>query len=159
MAVFFVLLSAFPMRHYDLAKEYSQRYGVDVCTVMAVIYAESGGDPAAVSNKGAMGLMQLMPSTARWIADRIGMDDADLDLFNPRVSVQLGTYYLAYLKGRVPPEYVIAAYNAGEGNVQKWLQAGGDVAFAETRNYVQKVAVLTEFYKVKLKILQIFGQS
>jgi soluble lytic murein transglycosylase-like protein len=98
--------------------------------VAAVVETESAFKPTARSPVGAQGLMQLMPKTGRWMGATNLNDPAD--------NVKAGTKYLKYLEGRFKgqPTNVLAAYNAGEGNVRKF---GGVPPFKETRNYVQKV--------------------
>jgi soluble lytic murein transglycosylase-like protein len=98
--------------------------------VAAVVETESMFKPTARSPVGAQGLMQLMPKTGRWMGATNLNDPAD--------NVKAGTKYLKYLEGRFKgqPTNVLAAYNAGEGNVRKF---GGVPPFKETRNYVQKV--------------------
>lgn len=98
--------------------------------VRAVIYVESGENPSAVSHKGAMGLMQLMPATA----DQLGVEKP----MNPRQNVQGGVLYLAQMVRRFDGNIrlALAAYNAGPGAVEKY---GGIPPFPETRNFVQRV--------------------
>ena len=98
--------------------------------VAAVVQAESQFKPNARSGVGATGLMQLMPRTGKWMGAR--------DLTNPTQNIQAGTKYLKYLNERFDGNEtkVIAAYNAGEGNVRRF---GGIPPFKETRNYVKKV--------------------
>ncbi|MCP4316544.1 MAG: lytic transglycosylase domain-containing protein [Hyphomicrobiales bacterium] len=104
--------------------------GVDPALVMAVIEVESGGDARAKSSKGAMGLMQLIPDTAK----RFGVKNA----WDPRQNVRGGVRYLqfllSYFEGNV--NYVLAAYNAGENAVDKY---GGIPPFKETRRYIHKI--------------------
>ncbi len=108
----------------------SREFGVDKALVKAVIHAESGYNPNAVSRKGATGLMQLMPSTAQ------GLKVADS--FNPEDNIRGGVRYLRFLldtfKGNV--SLALAAYNAGLTKVAKF---GGIPPYEETRNYVSKV--------------------
>jgi len=98
--------------------------------VAAVVQAESRFKPNARSGVGAVGLMQLMPRTGKWMGAR--------NLTNPTQNIQAGTKYLKYLNDRFDGNEtkVIAAYNAGEGNVRRF---GGVPPFRETRNYVKKV--------------------
>jgi soluble lytic murein transglycosylase-like protein len=98
--------------------------------VAAVVQAESRFKPTARSGAGAIGLMQLVPRTGRWMGAR--------DLTNPSQNIAAGTKYLKYLNERFDGNEtkVIAAYNAGEGNVKRF---GGVPPFKETRNYVAKV--------------------
>jgi len=108
----------------------AREFGVDKSLVKAVIHAESGYNPNAVSRKGATGLMQLMPSTAQ------GLKVADS--FNPEDNIRGGVRYLRFLldtfKGNVT--LALAAYNAGLGKVSRY---GGVPPYQETRNYVSKV--------------------
>ena len=113
-----------------LVREAADRNRVDPALVRAVIETESNWNPAAVSRKGAIGLMQLMPTTAQ----RFGVNEA----FSPQQNVDAGVRYLKTLLQRYDGnlDLALAAYNAGEGAVDR---AHGIPAFRETRNYVQKV--------------------
>jgi soluble lytic murein transglycosylase len=118
--------------------------------MLAVMRQESSFDPRAQSGALAMGLTQIIPSTARNIASRLGRDDFALrDLFKPSVSVEFGTWFVSQLladyKGRIFP--ALAAYDAGGGNVARWLQRFGDdpdllveqIPFSETQTYLRIV--------------------
>lgn len=115
----------------DLIVEHARRNGVRQSLVRAVVQVESGFNPFAYSNKGAMGLMQLMPSTAR----EFGVKNA----FNPEENVRAGTKYLRQLLDRYgnDEELALAAYNAGPGAVDRHGQTVPP--YRETRNYVSKV--------------------
>jgi hypothetical protein len=122
-------------RFDDAIADQATRHGVSADLVRAVIQAESAFNPIAVSSKGAMGLMQLMPATAR----ELGVSDP----FHPEQNISGGVRYLKSLLTRYGDnvELALAAYNAGPGNVEKY----GDVPpFAETRRYVKKVARATD---------------
>lgn len=113
-----------------LVREAAQRHNVDPALVRAVIETESNWNAGAVSRKGAVGLMQLIPTTAL----RFGVNDA----FNPKQNVDAGVHYLKTLLERYNGnlDLALAAYNAGEGAVDR---AHGIPSFRETRNYVQRV--------------------
>ena len=113
-----------------LVREAAERHNVDPALVRAVIETESNWNPSARSRKGAVGLMQLIPSTAQ----RFGANDA----FNPKQNVEAGVRYLKTLLERYNGnlDLALAAYNAGEGAVDR---AGGIPHYRETRNYVQRV--------------------
>ena len=112
-----------------LIQEQADHHGVDRGLVKAVIHTESGFNPQALSKPGAQGLMQLMPATA----ERYGVTDP----FDPSQNVRAGTRHLKYLLERYDEiELALAAYNAGETNVEKY---GGVPPFAETRDYVKRV--------------------
>ncbi len=144
-----VFTLVFPTKYAKFVKKYSKLYGVDENLVYAVISCESGFDPSAKSKKGAMGLMQLMPSTAMWCAEKLGENYSDEKLYEPEFNIKIGVYYLAYLHTVFSfADEVIMAYNAGEGNVKKWLQGDGEV-FLETSVYLNKVKLSTRIYKLK----------
>ena len=113
----------------ELVREYSSRQSLSPDLVRAVIQVESGFDPGATSPKGAMGLMQLMPDTAR----SLGV----LNPYDPEDNIRGGTLYLRKLLDRYGDEKLaLAAYNAGPGAVDKY---GNIPPYRETRNYVSKV--------------------
>lgn len=107
----------------------ANRYGLDAGLLKAVIDAESSGDPSAVSPKGAMGLMQLMPGTAK----ALGVSDP----FDPEQNIDGGARYLRRLMDQFgEPSLALAAYNAGPGAVKKY---GGVPPYPETQSYIQKI--------------------
>jgi hypothetical protein len=130
--------SANPAEFEQLIKTYSEKYGVNQFLVKAVIHAESGYNPNAVSSKGAGGLMQLMPATAQSlkVADR----------FNPKDNVEGGVKYLRFLLDtfRGDISLAIAAYNAGLNKVAKY---GGIPPYNETRTYVNRVLSYMKSYQ------------
>ncbi|HEV8659825.1 MAG TPA: transglycosylase SLT domain-containing protein [Thermoanaerobaculia bacterium] len=113
------------------------RNGLAPELVAAVIEAESDFRPRLVSNKNALGLMQIVPETGRLMGAE--------DLFNPTQNIAAGTKYLRYLLDRFPDQRMaLAAYNAGEGNIEKF---GGIPPFVETQNYLRRVSVRTNQYR------------
>lgn len=121
-------------RYGDEIREIAGRHGVDPGLVQSVIRVESAFNPHAVSNKGAQGLMQLMPRTAQALGVR--------NAFDPRENIEGGVRHLRYLMDRYPGNLplAIAAYNAGEGAVQRYQ---GIPPYAETQSYVQRVMDLS----------------
>ncbi len=120
-----------PKQLSDMVDRIAQESGVEAPLVHSVIQAESNYNPSAVSNKGAQGIMQLIPSTAR----RFGVNDA----FDPEENIAGGVKYLRFLLDYYQGDYTkaIAAYNAGEGAVDKY---NGVPPYAETQGYVKNVA-------------------
>ncbi len=139
-----------PLRHEDIIRQQARKKDVDPNLIAAVIYEESRFRDQT-SRAGARGLMQITPATARFIArDSGGAAFTQRDLATPQINIAYGTYYLRYLLRRYDgnEELAIAAYNAGETNVDRWVErAGGpdgfdtldDIPFPETRAYVQNV--------------------
>lgn len=114
----------------DLIEKYADKNDLDVDFVRAVIKQESGFNPKATSKAGAMGLMQLMPNTARGLGVR--------DAYNPEENIMGGTKYLKSLMTKFDgnPELALAAYNAGPYTVQKY---NGIPPYSETQRYVKNV--------------------
>ena len=150
-AVIIALDVLFPVRYYGYVKRYCREYNVSPSVALAVIWTESKFRPNAVSGAGACGLMQLMPSTAEWLAGELGAEYNDEKLFEPEYNIRLGIFYLSYLQQHFDGDYVLAAYNAGEGNVRKWLSSGGEIKFPETRDYINKVNFVNNLYKLRVR--------
>jgi soluble lytic murein transglycosylase len=139
-----------PLRHDDIIRQQARDKGVDASLIAAVIYEESKFRDQT-SHAGARGLMQITPRTADFIAHRSGgVRFEQGDLATPQINISYGTYYLRYLIDRYDGNeaLAVAAYNAGETNVDKWVRAAGgpdgfevdaDVPFPETRHYVHGV--------------------
>lgn len=140
----------YPLKYEQLVTRNAKTYGVDPALIAAVIYTESRFDPDAVSEAGAIGLMQLMPDTGEWIAATTGGDGFEVDdLYTPRINVRYGSYYLGELLDKYDGDVRIslAAYHAGQTNADKWLKRGGDIGFADTRAYVDNVLEAREAYR------------
>ena len=151
----------YPMKFEEEIKYASQKYDVSPSLVASVIFAESSYLPDTKSNRGAVGLMQILPSTAEWLCKKTGQNYSQELLTNPLYNIELGTYYLSYLFNKFNDvATVLASYNAGEGNVKLWLlnslySADGEklssTPFAETNAYIKKVQVAQEYYIKKYK--------
>lgn len=148
----------FPMHYQEEIARAADKYGQDPYLIAAMVRTESGFDPTAESPAGAVGLMQLMPDTADWVVSKIGKwpgGDGPV-LTDPADSLELGTYYIAYLGGIYGDGSVmaLAAYNAGQGRVDEWVEAAGgrqsfdesDIPFPETKQYVQRVEHYRRLY-------------
>lgn len=155
----FAHVNNYPMAYEDVIDKYADEYQLDSALVCAVVYTESKFDANAVSQDGACGLMQVMPETGEWIAGKLGISDtytSDM-LFDPDTNVRFGCWYLNFLFTRYQGDTrkTLAAYNAGQGNVDKWLtqpECSSDgvsldhIPFRETRNYVKKVKAAHDIY-------------
>ncbi len=149
-----------PLKHEDIIRQQAKKKDLDPALVAAVIYAESKFRDRT-STAGARGLMQILPSTAKFIAQRSGGTAfVDKDLATPQVNIAYGSFYLRYLVDRYGGNegLAVAAYNAGETNVDKWLvdASKGDyrltvdrIPFTETRAYVAKVKDVRGRYREK----------
>ncbi len=153
--------TVYPQKYSEYVSKYSSLYGIPEEVIYATIKIESGFDPEAVSVAGAMGLMQLMPSTFEWLTgdEHLGEYLVTDELFDPEVNIRYGTYYLKYLYTKFDHNWktTAAAYNGGEGNVMKWLadpkysDGEGNLtdypkSFDETKNYVSKISRARDMY-------------
>ena len=146
----------FDMTFRNVVEKYCKIYGVDARLAYSVMKAESNFNPNAVSPKGAVGLMQIMPSTALSVCAELGMDG--FDLTNAEDNIRIGVYYLGYLGARfLREDLVVLAYNAGEGNVRHWLNNPDysddgktlkRIPFSESATYLEKI----RFYRTVSKI-------
>ncbi|GIP38219.1 lytic transglycosylase [Paenibacillus sp. J31TS4] len=152
----------YPIAYREEIEQYAEKYGVDPYLVAAIIRVESNYNPATESRKGAIGLMQLMPETAEWLLEKEGLKSTYRveDLNDPHINIRVGTQYVDFLAERFNQNRfeILAAYNAGQGNVLKWRDAGiwdgtlqdvDRIPFNETRRYVGKVDY---YYKKYLSI-------
>ena len=143
----------YPIKYYDTVSKYCNEFKIEPVLVFSVIKTESDFNISAKSKVGAIGLMQLMPLTAKFIADKIGFNE-EINLENYETNIHLGIAYLSYLFNRFAYEnVVICAYNAGEGVVSKWLNEQGnlkEIEFEETKNYLSKVLYAKQVYKNRL---------
>ena len=151
---------SYPMAYEAEIRERSLEFGLDPARVAAVIYCESSFRPEVVSEAGARGLMQIMPTTAEWLATKF--EDIEYEsteqLFDPVVNMRFGCWYLNYLDGRFSNDLRLAtaAYHTGQGNVDAWLEDEAHSAdgvtldvipSAVTNTYVNRVTAAYEAYK------------
>ena len=147
----------YPVKYEEIVYANSRKYEISPEIIASIINVESGYKENSLSNKGAVGLMQILPSTAQWISSKIGLNYESL--YSPEVNIEFGTFYLSYLLECFEDiDLAICAYNAGQGNVNRWLStkeysADGKslnkIPFKETREYLSKVKKNMKIYKNK----------
>ena len=147
----------FPKKYSLLIDEYSVKYGIPSSMVYSVINVESGFDEKSISHAGAIGLMQILPSTADDCAKRIGIQIGTESLYDPETNINIGCYYLAYLLEIFEQNVInsLCAYNWGLGNVKEWISLGNvddsgtitNIPVKETRNYIKKYKINLFVYK------------
>jgi soluble lytic murein transglycosylase len=139
----------YPLQYTSIVNGHARNYRLDPALLAAVIDVESKFHADAKSDSGAIGLMQLMPSTAYGIAVHTGGSRFTRDdLYNPEINVRYGSWYLRHLLDKYGDERTaLAAYNAGQDNVDRWLVASSGIRFAETRAYVDRVEKLKRIYR------------
>lgn len=140
----------YPIYYQEEIRQSAANHNIDPLLIAAVIRTETNYEKGSESKKGAIGIMQIMPDTAQWIVETadLGAHSTE-DLMRPDVNINLGAWYLNWLTKHYNGNilYAIAAYNAGQGNVNKWKQGTwdgtekeiGKIPFGETRHYVQRV--------------------
>ncbi|RKD23795.1 lytic transglycosylase [Ammoniphilus oxalaticus] len=157
LALFFLLNSQlfwkaiYPVYFKNEVAEASSQYNVDPYLVFSIIQIESNFKHMRTSNKGAKGLMQIMPETAEWVIEQAQLPSELLTkIDDPEVNIAIGSWYISFLERKFHQNHfaVIAAYNAGPGNVERWLKEDqwdgtyrnmADIPFGETRHYLQRV--------------------
>ena len=139
----------YPLHYEQIVRGHAKNYNLDPALLAAVIYQESKFRADAKSSSGAIGLMQLRPQTAEGIAIRTGGTHFRVsDLYNPEINVRYGSWYLRHLLDKYGDERdALAAYNAGQRNVDEWRAEGKDIQFPETRAYVDRVEHLKGVYE------------
>ena len=153
-----VMKKVYPLKYTENIEKYAEKYNVDKYLVYAIIKAESNFNEKAKSKSNAIGLMQIMEATAKEIAAKMELDIMKEQLYKPELNIQIGVKYYASLLEKYNNNYKIAiiAYNAGIGNVDKWIKEGiikedgtdlENVPFKETNNYVRKILRNYEIYK------------
>jgi soluble lytic murein transglycosylase len=139
----------YPLRYASIVRGHAGHYDLNPALLAAVIEQESKFNANARSSAGAVGLMQLQPATAKGIAKYTGGSRFVLsDLDDPEINVRYGAWYLHHLILKYGNERLaLAAYNAGQENVDRWRAAHEDVQFAETRAYIDRVERLKDIYR------------
>lgn len=139
----------YPLKYEQIVRGHARNYQLDPALLAAVIYQESKFRPDAKSDSGAIGLMQLQPETAKGIAIRTGGSRFQTsDLYVPEINVRYGSWYLRHLLDKYEDEETaLAAYNAGQRNVDEWRAQGEGIQFSETRAYVDRVEHLKGVYR------------
>lgn len=157
--------SLYPICFEDIIREYALKYEIDPLLVMAMIREESRFNSWDESAAGARGLMQIIFSTAEWIAQKINIIDFnDEMLFSPKVNINLGCWYIHYLKEKFSNDYIliISGYNAGPGITDQWLERYDqsdldnfveNIPYAETREHIKKVMKSYQMYKKLAQVL------
>ncbi|MDL2310825.1 lytic transglycosylase domain-containing protein, partial [Peptostreptococcaceae bacterium OttesenSCG-928-C18] len=144
------------VEYTDYINKYSEEYDVDPILILSVIKVESNFNEKAESHMNAVGLMQIVPETGEWIAEKLKIDYTDEMLKDPEMNIKLGTYYLSYLINHFQDtDLAIVAYNGGMGNVDKWIKEEivgkngeglNNIPIDEARQYVVKVTDQLEVY-------------
>jgi len=139
----------YPLKYSSIVRGHARNYDLNPALLAAVIEQESKFRADARSSAGAIGLMQLQPATAKGIALRTGGSKFVLDdLYDPEINVRYGAWYLHHLMQKYRDERLaLAAYNAGQQNVDTWRAEGRGVQFPETRAYVDRVEKLKGIYR------------
>ena len=150
-----ILKRLYPKEYSEYVKSASEKYGVEENLIYSIIKNESNFQNTSSSHKGAQGLMQLMEETAADSAKKIGI--TSFDLSNPKTNIEIGTYYYSYLFDKYKNQgLALAAYNAGAGNVDKWIKSGQldsdgsnieNIPYKETNMYVRKVLQTVKIYE------------
>ena len=157
VAVFFCFIAFnfifYPIKYKTPVFKTAKEFGLEPALVYAIIKTESNFNSEAVSPAGAMGLMQIIPSTAKWIAGELNEEFNENNLYNPETNIKYGCFYLKYLFDKFDNiDAVICGYNAGETIVKSWLDEKGNIdidkiSYTETKNYYKKVIGSYNVYK------------
>ena len=152
----------YPFHYKDSVEKWTEKYNVEPALVWAIMREESRYKANIISSADAVGLMQVMPATARWLAPKIGIRLKDIDLTNADQNIHFGVYFLSYLQTLVKDKELIAAgYNAGQGRAKRWQHQykkyPGKTRYEmlpieETRHYIRKVMQSYYVYSYLLSI-------
>lgn len=151
-------LRNYPVAYTEYIKASASEFDLDPYLVQSIMRCESSNDPLAVSDAGAIGLMQIMPDTGTWIAHKLDLDSVYTEdmLYDPEANIRFACWYLNFLSGRFNGDVMemIAAYNAGHGSVEDWLKDPRfsldgklmSIPFEQTARYYDKVMAAYENY-------------
>ncbi len=165
-----IFLSTLNTTYIDFIQQELGKYNtnLDIASILSIIKIESDFDSKVVSKKGAVGLMQIMPSTAEFIINNKDfiskngeLDMQNIDLTDYKTNIKLGVWYLNYLEQKFTKiEYVICSYNAGEGVVSGWIKDNiplNNIPYKETKNYLKRFKLYYPHYKNKVNIIFSFS--
>lgn len=158
LGVNFAYAVLFPIRYQNEVQLASEMFDVEKATIYSIINIESRFKKDVISSKGAVGLMQIMPSTAQEFAKKAGLEKFELK--NPKDNILIGTAYFSYLTEKFnDTKLALCAYNAGPSNVNFWLSKQeystdgltlSKIPFTETENYIKKFEQNHNFYSKKI---------
>lgn len=160
LVIFSVIAIFYPLDYTDYINKYSKEYDIDPLLASAIINVESKYNKDAISSKDARGLMQIGPTTGKWAGEKLNIENYNSNmLFIPETNIRIGIWYLSVLRNEFGDnlDLILAAYNAGSGNVQDWLrnelysEDGIDldnIPFKETADYVVKVRLNLKIYNL-----------
>ena len=155
-----ILKQIYPLKYTQWVEKYAKEYDVDDLLIYAIIKAESNFDEKANSTSNAKGLMQVLETTADDIAKDLGnYNMGDYDLYDPETNIMFGTKYFSYLLKDYSGNELLAmaAYNAGKGNIKRWIENGTikadgsdieNIPYKETTTYVRKISRNYKIYKM-----------
>lgn len=153
----------YPIGYNSTIKKYAKKYDLDPYLIASIINVESSYNKEAISPKAARGLMQIGPQTGEWASEELGLENySEEKLFDPDTNIMIGSWYLDRLKMEFDDnlDHILIAYNAGSGNLNKWLEneeysKDGEevfnIPFEETRNYLVKVKHNYKIYSTLYK--------
>ena len=139
----------YPIKYEEYVEKYSREFGVEQNLIYAIIKTESSFNPDAVSSADAEGLTQITPETFEWLKTKLGEENKDLSLFDPETSIKYGAFFISYLLDEFgDTDTAVAAYHAGRGRVNGWLEDKklspngktlSEIPVPETAHYVKKI--------------------
>lgn len=154
-----VLPRILPLQYQDMVERYAAENRLEESLVYAVIFCESHFEPEAVSSADAQGLMQVTKETGQWAAGQMGLSPETIDLTDPETNIRIGCWYLGWLYEKFDgvQDTALAGYNAGHGNVAKWLADEemsrdgitlDEIPYEETKSYVKRVELAEKLYRL-----------